>query len=150
MKASLVTLAPLAFFVSTFAGCSDTLFSNPAGLEQQSAVTSESLNFSELTPAVLAGVDVNVRELIDKGIADGWSGLDIIIIGDQPPIIRYNRTLPSGEVVHSPDLITGNPDPLPPGVREYQGILTPEQTVEARKDPGVFLRKLFETMEPGK
>ena len=97
-----------------------------------------------MTTAELAAVDANVRELIDKGIAEGWSGLDIFIIGDQPPIIRYNKMLPSGEVVHSSDLLTGDPDPLPDNVREYSGILTPEQVEEVKKDWVAFLHKWME------
>lgn len=148
MKARFLMVLPLASIILSFAGCDSNQSSNLTGLEQQQtpASTTETLQFSEMTPAELAAVDANVRELIDKGIAEGWSGLDIFKIGDQQPIIRYNKMLPSGEVVHSPDLLTGDPDPLPDNVREYSGILTPEQVEEVKKDRVAFLHKLIKEL----
>lgn len=141
---TLFFLIPL--FLLASAGCDDGRTPTPLGLEQQPSATTESLNFSEITATELTAVDVNVRELIDRGIAEGWTGMDIIIIGDQPPIIPYNKMLPSGETVYSPDLRTGNPDPLPPNVKELSGILTPEQAEELKKDRWAFLFKLMEEM----
>lgn len=115
-------------------------------VDQTSKLSSEKLYFEDIQPASLTDESPSIKNLIEKGMAEGWSGLEIIKSGEQVSM-RYFKFNSSGtEIIYSNDLITGEENSLPEGVAVSNRALTNEERDEFLKDPVAFISKRVEEL----